>query len=323
MIANLPLFPETASTMARRVDALFFFLLGVSGFFALLIAVLVVVFAIRFRRGRSPEPAKIPGSWLLEAVWTLVPFGLAMVMFVWSARIYVDMFEPPEDALEVFVVGKQWMWKVQHLEGRREINELHVPVGRPVKLTMTSEDVIHSFYVPAFRLKNDVLPGRYTTLWFEATRTGTYHLFCAEYCGTEHSRMVGRVVVLEPDEFERWLEGEGATETVVARGEQLFRELGCASCHAEVSGARGPSLRGLFGSRVELADGRVVVADEAYVRESILDPQAKIVRGYEPVMPTFSGLVDEEGLLALVAYVRSLATAPGSSSAEGAPKLAE
>lgn len=313
MLERFSLFPEQASTVASQVDHYYFFLVAVSGFFATLIAVLVVVFAIRFRRRWEGEVTPpIHGSLKLELFWTLVPFALTMVMFFWSANIYLKIRRPPDDALQVFVVAKQWMWKLQHMEGRREINELHVPVGRPVKLLMTSEDVIHSFYVPAFRIKADVVPGRYNTAWFEATKPGSYHLFCAEYCGTEHSQMIGRVVVMEPADYQTWLSGKGAPGVGGAAvapqqtGEALFRQYGCASCHRNQPGALGPNLIGLFGSRVHLASGESVVADEAYLRESILNPRAQVVEGYKPVMPTFQGQVDEESLLQLIEYIKSL-----------------
>ncbi len=319
MLEKLGLVPVAASTHAARVDSVYLFLLCVSGFFATLIATLIVVFAIKYRRRADDEtPRPVKGSLALELTWTIVPFCIAMVIFLWGADLFVSVKTPPKDALEVFVVGRQWMWKVQHLEGRREIDELHVPVGRAVKLTLTSEDVIHSFYVPAFRIKQDAVPGRYTEEWFEATRPGTYHLFCAEYCGTNHSRMIGRIVVMDPAEYETWLAGgapAGATAAsgastgvlaVAAAGEGLFQRLGCATCHRGESGALGPSLGGLFGSRVRLQSGQTVVADEDYLRESILNPQAKIVAGYQPVMPTFKGQVSEEDLLQLITYIKTL-----------------
>jgi cytochrome c oxidase subunit 2 len=315
MFENLPLFPQQASTVAAKVDALYYFLIAVSLFFGMLIAVAVVWFGIRYRRRAEDErPAEIHGSLALELVWTLIPFGLAMVIFAWSANLYLHIIRPPDDAMPIFVVGKPWMWKLQHLEGRREINELHVPVGKPVKLVMTSEDVIHSFFVPAFRIKQDVVPGRYTTTWFEASRVGTYHLFCAEYCGTEHSGMIGRVVVMEQADYQRWLAGDGVP--LAEAGEALFTQLGCASCHAADSGSRGPSLVGLYGRRVQLADGTTVVADETYLRESIVSPQAKLVAGFQPIMPTFQGLVSEEGLLQLIAYIQSRGDAQGEIMAE-------
>jgi cytochrome c oxidase subunit 2 len=321
MHPRLPLFPEQASTMAVQVDLLYFFLIGVSLFFGLLIATLLVVFAIRFRRRPGDDiPQPIHGSTPLELVWTIIPFGLGMVIFVWGAWVYFAMSRPPDNAHEVFVVGKQWMWKLQHLEGRREINELHVPIGQAVKLTMTSEDVIHSFYVPAFRMKADVVPGRYTTTWFQPTRVGEYHLFCAEYCGTQHSGMIGRVVVMEPGEYQVWLSEKAAAPSLgsagggvqpasvspAAAGEALFRAKGCVSCHQQQAGALGPSLIGLFGSRVKLQDGSEVTADDAYVRESILHPTAKVVAGFQPVMPTFQGQLDEEQVLQLIQYIKSL-----------------
>jgi cytochrome c oxidase subunit 2 len=311
MFSNLPFFPPQASTVASRVDALYYFLLLVSFVFGLCIATAVVYFAVKYRRRSDAErPAEMHGSLALELTWTLIPFGLSMIIFGWSANLYLHMVRPPDDALPVFVVGKQWMWKLQHLEGRREINELHVPLGRPVKLIMTSEDVIHSFYVPAFRMKQDVVPGRYTSAWFEATKAGSYHLFCAEYCGTEHSGMIGRVVVMEQADYQSWLAGGLGQLSLPRAGEVLFTQLGCASCHADVSGARGPALAGLFGKKVLLSDGQTVVADETYLRESIVSPQAKTVAGYQPIMPTFQGLVSEEAVVQLVAYIRSLRGAP-------------
>ena len=304
---GFPLFPEQASTVAGRVDALFLFLVAVSGFFSALIFLLVAYFAIRYRRRSVEEwPRPIHGDLRLELVWTIIPLGLTMVMFTWGASLYFTLARPPAGALEISVVAKQWMWKSQHPQGQREVNELHVPLGRPVKLTMISEDVIHSYFVPAFRIKMDVLPGRYTTVWFEATRTGEYHAFCAEYCGTQHSGMLGRVVVMPPAHYEKWLSGGGPGETPAAAGERLFQRLGCASCHRADTRARGPALEGLFGKPVRLRDGRTVIGDEAYLRESILTPNAKVVAGFEPIMPTFQGLISEEGLVQVIAYIKSL-----------------
>lgn len=303
----LPLFPEQASTVAGRVDALYYYLVGVSVFFSVLIFLLVFYFAVKYRR-RDPNyvPPAIHGSTRLEVFWSVVPLALAMVMFGWGAKLFFEMQRPPAETLEIQVVGKQWMWKIQHPQGPREINELHVPVGVPVKLTMISEDVIHSFYIPAFRVKMDVLPGRYTTLWFEATKTGEYHLFCAEYCGTQHSGMIGRVVVMEPLDYQNWLAGGPPAESLEQAGERLFSQMQCNTCHFAGPGARGPLLEGVFGSPVRLADGRTVTADENYVRESILNPAAKVVAGYRPVMPTYAGQLSEEQVLQLVAYIKSL-----------------
>lgn len=307
MDLGFPLFPEQASTMAARVDALFYFLLGVAAFFASLIFFLVIFFAIKYRRRSEDErPRPIAGHLGLEIFWTVIPFGLTMVMFVWGALIFFDTYRPPADAVEINVVAKQWMWKVQHPEGQQEINELHVPVGQPIKLVMTSQDVIHSFGVPAFRLKKDVLPGRYTTAWFEATKPGQYHLFCDQYCGTQHSAMVGRIVVMGQAEYARWL-GGGATGLPLAEaGEKLFQRLGCSTCHRPDGTGRGPSLVGIFDKPVQLEGGKTVLADENYIRESILDPKAKITAGYPPVMPVFKGLISEDGLTQIIAYLKSL-----------------
>ena len=316
---TLPLFPEQASTMAGRVDALYFYLLAVSVFFATLIALLVIVFAIRYRRrSESDLPRGIEGSLKLEIAWTVIPLAIAMSFFFWGAKIFFAMHRVPNDAIEVNVIGKQWMWKIQHADGQREINELHVPTGRPVRLTMTSEDVIHDFFVPAFRMKQDVVPGKYTTTWFEASKPGRYRIFCAQYCGTKHSAMIGWVHAMEPGDFQAWLAGGAASESLASAGGKLFQRHACNTCHRPDSMARGPNLEGLFGKPVQLADGRTVVADESYLRESILTPNAKTVAGFQPIMPTFQGLVSEEELLQLVAYVKSLskpAAAPQSSQA--------
>lgn len=316
-----PLWPEQASTFAPDVDALFLFLIGVSVFFGLGIALAVVFFAIKFRR-RSPDerPGEIHGSMVLELAWSIIPFLITIVMFAWGAQIFFRMTRPPRGAYEVSVVGKQWMWKLQHITGQREINELHVPVGVPVKLTLTSEDVIHSFFVPAFRMKKDAVPGRYNLAWFEATKAGTYHLFCAEYCGTQHSGMIGRIVVMEPADFQRWLSGGPAPTNPVAAGEKLFTELNCVTCHKTDSTGRGPVLDGVYGRAVKLASGETVTADDVYLRESIVNPAAKVVEGYQPVMPTYQGQVSEENILALIAYIQSLKGAPSANTNTTAPR---
>jgi cytochrome c oxidase subunit 2 len=307
MSFGIPLFPAAASSIAGRVDALYFFLLGLSGFFSLLIAGLIVFYAVRFRR-RRPDAvgSAIHGGLVLEITWTVVPFLITMVIFVWSAGIYYSMTHPPDDTLNIYVVGKQWMWKFQHLDGQREINELHVPVGRNIRLIATSEDVIHDVFVPAFRVKADVLPGRYVALWFTPTKPGRYHLFCAEYCGTKHSGMTGEVIVMEPAEYQAWLSGGVQGGSMADAGQKLFVDLACNTCHRPDAQGRGPVLDGLFGKKVVLQSGESLVADEAYVRESILNPSAKITAGYQPIMPTFQGLVSEEQLLQLVEYVKSL-----------------
>ena len=316
MFTNFPLFPQQASAQAGQVDAIYFFMVAVTAFFSILIAGLVVFFAIKYRRREGNEVGHaIHGSLALELLWTVIPFIIVMVMFGWGAKVFFDMYRPPVGAMEIYVVGKQWMWKAQHMDGQREINELHVPVGRPVKLIMGSEDVLHSYYIPAFRVKADVIPGRYNVLWFTATKAGTYHLFCAEYCGTKHSGMIGSVVAMEPQDFQAWLGGGRASDSPVAAGEKLFADLACDTCHRTDSQGRGPMLTNVFGRQVELQDGRSVLADEAYIRESIVNPQAKIVAGFQPLMPTFQGLVTEEQLLQLISYVKSLSQegqAPGA-----------
>src|SRR5262249_43940276 len=307
MLTDLPLFPQQASTGAARVDALFLFLMVVSVFFASLIFFLILYFAIKYRRrSEAEQPRPIFGDLRLEVLWTVIPLGLTMIMFVWGARLYFTTATPPADALEITVVGKQWMWKFQHPEGQREINELHVPVGRPVKLTMASEDVIHSFFVPAFRVKMDVVSGRYSATWFTAIKPGTFHLFCAQYCGTVHAGMGGRVVVMTPTAYEAWLSGGATGESLMAAGERLFQQLGCSTCHRPDGTGVGPALVGFFGQTGPRQSGKRVVADKANIGKSVLTPPAKIVAGYQPLMPTFQGLVSEEGLLQIIAYIRSL-----------------
>ena len=310
MGSELPLFPVQASSIAPTVDHLLYFLLAVAAFFSVGIFLCIFYFAIRYRRRSESEmPIPIEGSVSLEILWSVIPFGLTMIMFVWGANVFFTMSRPPDDAQQIYVVAKQWMWKLQHTEGQREINELHIPVGQAVKLTMTSEDVIHSFFVPAFRTKSDVLPGRYTTTWFTPTKPGKYHLFCAEFCGTNHSAMIGWVYAMEPQEYQAWLSG-GAEGSLASTGEKLFQDLACANCHHLTDQGRCPNLRNVFGSQVQLSDGTMVKADEAYVRESILNPSAKIVAGYQNIMPTFQGLVTEEGVLQLVEYIKSLSPKP-------------
>jgi cytochrome c oxidase subunit 2 len=312
------LFPVEASSISAEVDQLLFFLLAVAAFFTVVIFAAIFFFAIRYRRRSDNElPRPIHGSIPLEIVWTVIPFGLSMIMFTWGASVFFRERRPPDNALPIYVVAKQWMWKLQHPEGQLEINELHIPVGRPVKLTMTSEDVIHSFFVPAFRTKQDVVPGRYTTTWFAAIKPGKYHLFCAEYCGNNHSGMGGWIYVMDPQDYEAWLSGGTPGATLAENGQKLFENLACANCHKSDGTGRCPDLAGLFGKDVKLADGSTVKADEGYIRESILRPEAKIVAGYQPSMPTFQGLVTEEGVLQLIEYVKSLGPNPGAGQAEG------
>jgi len=315
-MSSFPLFPEAASSIAHEVDLIYFFILAVCSFFAILVSGLVVFFAVKYRRRHPDEVgADIHGSILLELLWTIIPFILSLVMFVWGADLFFRIARPPADSMEVFVVGKQWMWKVQHPEGVREINELHVPVNRNVKITLGSEDVLHDYYIPAFRVKMDAVPGKLTTMWFRATKPGTYQIFCAEYCGTQHSGMIGHVTVLEEHDYEAWLAGGRSTGTAVENGERLFTDLACITCHKTDTSGRGPVLAGVFGSQVRLMDGRTVVADENYLRESIVNPQAKVVLGYQPIMPTFQGTVSEENLMQLIAYIKTLKPAAPVSPA--------
>jgi cytochrome c oxidase subunit II len=313
MSTSFPLFPPNASTIATEMDLLYLFIGAVSAFFTVLVTAIVVYFAVRYRRRRDDEVgADIHGSLALELTWTIIPFFLAMVMFVWGAKVFFDLSRPPLDAMDIYVVGKQWMWKVQHADGVREINEMHVPIGRAVRLTMGSEDVLHDYSIPAFRVKMDVVPGKLTTMWFTATVAGTYHLFCAEYCGTKHSGMIGSVIAMTPEDYVTWSRSmlTGGSGPAAQTGERLFTDLACITCHKDDATGRGPSLRGVYGSKVELTDGRVVVADDNYLRESITDSQAKVVKGYQPIMPAFQGQVSEESLLQLIAYIRSLRPRP-------------
>ena len=289
------------------MDLLYLFIFLVSAFFTVLVVALIGYFTVKYRR-RTPDAvgADIHGSLSLELTWTFIPFILSLVMFGWGASLFFRLATPPANAMEIFVVGKQWMWKIQHPEGVREINELHVPMGRPVRITLGSEDVLHDFSLPAFRVKMDAVPGKLTTLWFEATQVGTYHIFCAEYCGTKHSGMIGQVIVMTPQDYEAWLAGGRSTGSAVQNGERLFTDLACVTCHKPDASGRGPSLAGVFGSTVTLTDGRKVVADENYLRESIMNSQAKIVQGYQGIMPAFQGMVTEENLMQLIAYIKTL-----------------
>jgi cytochrome c oxidase subunit 2 len=299
---HIRLLPDTASTTASRTDALFWFLVAVAVFFTTLVFILVVYFGLKYRRRSAAVPPPVHSSTALEMFFIGSLLALAMLLFFWGARIYTYIYRIPKDAIEVFVVGKQWMWKIKHSNGAREINELHVPLNRPVKLLISSQDVIHSFFIPDFRIKQDAVPGRYTATWFQATKLGTYHLFCAQYCGTAHSHMVGQVIVMKPEDYEAWLAGAPVTENPAQAGLKLFSSLGCVACHGQVA----PTLAGLYGSQVKLSDGRTVTADEDYLRESILDSTAKIVAGYPPIMPSFRGQLSEEQLMDLIAYIRSL-----------------
>ena len=315
MFENFSLWPEGASSVARDIDALYLFLIAISVFFVTLIVAALLVFSVRYRRRPGHHASPIEGSLPLELVWTGVPLVIVLFVFVWGTRVFVRTQTSPLEAMRFHVTGKQWMWKIQHPTGQSEINALHVPLGQTIELTLISEDVIHSFYVPAFRLKKDALPGRYSTLWFQATRPGTYHLFCAEYCGTRHSGMVGTVTVMEPAAFQSWLSGGASGQSLAGAGQKLFQEMGCSTCHRADSQARGPNLDGVFGSTVQLEGGATLTADETYVRESIVTPSARVVAGYQPIMPTYQGLIGEESLMQLVAYIRSLNDKAGAAPA--------
>lgn len=325
MFSGIPLFPEQASALAVEVDALYLFIVAVTAFFGILTTIVVLWFAVKYR---TDDPlkvgARIHGSIPLELAWSIIPFGISVVIFAWSADVFFKLQRPPDQTLEIYATGKRWMWKFQHLDGQNEINELHVPVNRAVKVTFTSEDVLHSLFFPSFRVKADAIPGRYSTVWFTPNKVGEYHIFCAEYCGTKHSGMIGRVVVMEASDYQAWLTGTAGGGSLVARGERLFSDLACNTCHLDDGRGRGPSLVAKYGTSEPLASGGAVPVDEAYLRESILSPQAKLVAGYQPLMPTFQGLVSEENVMALIEYVKSLqapqaAAAPAAAHAEGAP----
>ena len=317
-MGGIPLFPEAASSFAAEVDALYLFIFAVSAFFTVAISMAVVFFGVRYRRTHAEEiGAHIEGSLPLELVWSIIPTMISMVMFAWGAKLFYEIRVPPAETLQIYAVGKQWMWKFQHAGGQREINELHVPMGRPIKILVTSEDVLHDLYFPAFRTKIDAIPGRYMPLWFTATKLGRYHIFCAEYCGTKHSGMIGTVIVMEPAQYQAWLAGGGTEGTMAERGAKLFNDLACTTCHLDSGQGRGPSLKDIVGKAVDLADGSSVMLDEGYLRESILNSQAKVVRGFTPLMPTFQGLISEEGLAALIEHIKSLSPQAGI----GAPAI--
>lgn len=305
--AMIPLQPPSASTISPGVDQLYYLLTGITLFFSVLIFSIIFYFMIKYRRRSDDElPEETHTSMFLELAWTIIPSLICVVLFVWASDLYVRNSRPPAASTEIFVIGKQWMWHIQHPEGPREIDELHVPVGAPVKVTMTSQDVIHDFYIPAFRVKKDVLPGRYTSLWFQPTQTGTFHLFCAQYCGANHSQMIGWVYVMTPADYAAWLATSEKTESMVQEGGELYTRLGCATCHVEEGAGRAPSLAGIYGKEEKLATGETRVVDENLMRQAILDPNSLPLPNYAPIMPTYKGQIDEEQVLELIAYVKSL-----------------
>jgi cytochrome c oxidase subunit 2 len=303
---TFPILPPQASTTASRVDALCLSLIGICGAVLLGLLAVILFYIFKYRRGKVSSRSRFLGaSTPYELTWTLIPMFLFMGMFAWGAVVYHDEQIPPRADIEVNVVGKQWMWKVQHPNGRREINELHVPVGQTVRVVLAAQDVIHSFYLPAFRIKQDVVPGRLTTEWFKATKTGVFHIFCAEYCGKDHSRMRGSVIVMNPADYAEWLRAGDTQPSLAQAGEQLFRSLGCSGCHMGSSVVRAPRLEGLFGRVTPLQDGRVVTADEGYIRDSIMLPGRDVAAGYEPVMPSYQGQITEDQVFELISYIKS------------------
>jgi cytochrome c oxidase subunit 2 len=302
------LFPAEASTIAPYTDALYFFLLAITAVGMTVVGILLVGFSIRYRKERHPVAIQVEGSTLLEATWTIIPLALFLVTFVWGALLYFRIYNPPVNSMNIYIVGKQWMWKAEHPGGQHEINALHVPTGRPVQLTMISQDVFHSFSIPDFRVKREVIPGRYSTVWFEATTPGTYHIFCTQYCGTKHSEMIGEVTVLSPDDYQKWTQGSTSGMSLAQNGERLFASMGCNSCHSGNAAARGPNLAGVYGSKLQLANGSEVLVNEAYLRDAILNPSQHATAGYAPIMPTYQGQVSEDGLINLVEYIKGLQT---------------
>ena len=314
MFENFSLWPESASSLSGPIDRLYVFLLAVSLFFSVGIVAALLLFSVRYRRRPGRRASPVEGSLPLELLWSGVPLAICMIVFVWGTKLFLRSQTPPEEAMRFHVTAKQWMWKIRHPTGQSEINTLHVPVGQKIVLTMISEDVIHSFFVPAFRVKKDVLPGMYTALWFTATKPGTYHLFCAEYCGTKHSAMIGSVVVLDPAEYQAWLDGRPEERNPIEAGALLFQNLRCDTCHFPGSAfagsaARGPELAGRFGTEVTLSDGQTVRFDERYVRESVLEPQKRLSAGFQPLMPSYQGQISESDVLSLIAYLKSLKAA--------------
>src|SRR5580700_862853 len=299
--------PEAASSIAEGVDHLYFVLTFITLFFTIAIFSTIFVFMVKYlRRADNEIPVETEENLPLELAWTILPTLICAGLFLWASSLYFENSRPPSASTEIFVIGKQWMWHIQHPEGLREINELHVPVGVPVELTMTSEDVIHDFYIPAFRVKKDVLPGRYTSLWFQATKVGTYHVFCGQYCGADHAQMIGWVYVMEPSDYAAWLSGGASHESMAQAGERLFNQLGCVTCHVADGTGRGPSLVGLYGKPEKLGDGSTRVVDETLIRQAIVNSNSTPFPNYPPIMPSFQGQVNEEQVLQLIAYVKSL-----------------
>jgi len=303
---NSALFPREASTIAPYADSLYFFLMLITVIGLTFVGCLIFFFAIRYRREKHPVAIQVEGSTLLEATWTIIPLALFLITFVWGALLYFRIYNPPTNAMNIYIVGKQWMWKAEHPGGQHEINALHVPMGRPVQLTMISQDVFHSFSIPDFRVKREVIPGRYSTVWFNATTPGTYHIFCTQYCGTNNSVMIGEVTVLSPDDYQKWTHESTSGMSLAQNGERLFASMGCNACHSGSAAARGPNLAGVYGSKLQLANGSQVLVNDAYLRDAILSPSQHITAGYAPIMPTYQGQISEDGLIDLVEYIKSM-----------------
>jgi len=305
-LTHFALFPPEASGIAPQADALYFFLILISLVGLALVVALVAGFSVLYRKERNPEATQIEGSTLLEATWTIIPLALFMICFVWGALLYFRIYNPPTNAMNIYVVGKQWMWKAEHPAGQHEIDSLHVPTGRPIQLTLISQDVFHSFSIPAFRVKREVVPGRYQTVWFTPTVPGTYHLFCTQYCGTLHSQMIGWVTVMKPDDYKAWTEGSTSGMSLAQNGERLFASMGCNACHSGDPSARGPNLAAAYMTKVQLTSGSYATVDDAFLRDSILNPTMHTTAGYAPIMPTYQGQISEEGLIDLVEYIKQL-----------------
>ncbi|HEY5329794.1 MAG TPA: cytochrome c oxidase subunit II [Acidobacteriaceae bacterium] len=302
------LFPPEASTIAPSMDALYFFLLLLTVIGLLLVGGLIFGFSLRYRRSRNPVATQIEGSTLMEATWTIIPLALFLVCFVWGALLYFRIYNPPANSMNIYIVGKQWMWKAEHPGGQHEIDSLHIPIGRPIQLTMISQDVFHSFSIPDFRVKREVIPGRYTTVWFNATDVGTYHLFCTQYCGTQHSGMIGEVTAMTPGDYEKWAQQSTSGMSLAQNGERLYASMGCNACHNGSATARGPNLAGVYGSKLTLTNGSQVLVNEAYLRDAILNPSQHVTAGFAPIMPTYQGQISEDGLIDLVEYIKTLQT---------------
>ncbi len=314
--SDFEIFPVQASTVAADVDLLYISMVALTAFLCIVIPGVIVYFSVKYRRRPGvPRPPRMGTSLVLELTWTIIPFFIVIGMFFWGSHVFFLQTTQDPNALEILTTGKQWMWKFQHKNGRREIQDLHLPVNTPIRLKMASEDVLHSVFIPAFRLKQDVLPGRFSYLNFTPNRVGVYHLFCNQYCGTSHSQMVGKVVVMELADYQKWLGGfTGDPPEKV--GEALFTSLACNTCHTGDTGSRGPLLNGLYGHKVQLQGGNVVTADDNYLRESILNSQAKVVFGYQPIMPSFNGVVSQDQVNALIAYIKTLPAGQDTGSAK-------